>query len=235
MRIVAVDDDMSALDTLMHNFLDFEELDYKFFRTNPLAAVDYIASNVVDAAFLDINMPKIDGIELAKKIVKVSPQIKIVFITGYENDRAAIVGTFRANFAGFFYKPYDEEEMRLLLLNLFSSGERKIQAVTFGEFNLFINEESVEFSSAKSKELLAFLIDSDGGYVSMEKVVCELWQDKPTEFAKRLYRDAVWRLRRTLSKYGIENIVTFRRAKLAVNPETFSCDMWSYKLSNTGL
>ena len=41
------------------------------------------ADGAFDLLLTDIMMPEIDGIELAKKAAKISPGIKIIFITGF--------------------------------------------------------------------------------------------------------------------------------------------------------
>ena len=41
------------------------------------------ADGAFDLLLTDIMMPEVDGIELAKKAAKISPGIKIIFITGF--------------------------------------------------------------------------------------------------------------------------------------------------------
>ena len=53
--------------------------------TNPVLAWEENQNTPIDIAFLDIEMPKINGIQLAKKLKSVSPQVNIIFVTAYDN------------------------------------------------------------------------------------------------------------------------------------------------------
>ncbi|OPH47440.1 hypothetical protein BC351_39875 [Paenibacillus ferrarius] len=52
--------------------------------TNPLEALERIPELRPDVAFLDVDMPKMNGHELARRINKLSEQTKIVFTTAYK-------------------------------------------------------------------------------------------------------------------------------------------------------
>ena len=82
MKIIVVDDEMSALHAFLNEIIEEQGVEYKFYRDDIAAVCKHTAENAVDAAFLDINMPKMNGIELAEKLIKISPALKLVFITG---------------------------------------------------------------------------------------------------------------------------------------------------------
>lgn len=52
-------------------------------RDTPRAAVEFVRHNPVDLALLDMMMPGMNGVELAKKIKQKCPQAHIVICTGY--------------------------------------------------------------------------------------------------------------------------------------------------------
>lgn len=82
MNIIVVDDEAAALGTFLYSIVNEEKLKYQMFQLNPLKCLDYVKSNVTDAAFLDICMPEIDGVELSEKLIKINPNISIVVISG---------------------------------------------------------------------------------------------------------------------------------------------------------
>ena len=82
MKLLIVDDEISALFVFLNEIIHESGLEYKFFQDNEEAILNYVTNNHIDSAFLDIRMPNIDGISLAKKILKIKPKTKIVFITG---------------------------------------------------------------------------------------------------------------------------------------------------------
>lgn len=64
----------------------------------------------------------------------------------------------------------------------------------------------------------------------MSDAICHLWPDKAVELAKRLYRDAIWKLRKTLKEYQILFVVEFKRAQLFLHKQNIECDYWEYLL-----
>lgn len=231
MKIIIVDDEMSALHTFLNDVIGRTDVEYKFFKDNEDEICDYLLKNKVAAAFLDVKMPKINGIELAQKIIGLCPDIKIVFITGLDVSRKDLKEPVLGHTAGFLYKPYDPE----LLTRLLASIERSAPKLTvnmFGAFDCFINDALVQFSSRKSKELFALLLTYNGRALNMNDAISQLWPDMDTDKSKPLYRDAVWRLRKTLQEIDF-NCVTFERARLTLDKQNIYCDYWEYLASGS--
>ena len=229
MKIIIVDDELSALNTFLPNVVDDMDVECKMFMNAPRSALEYVRVNKVDAAFLDIKMPEIDGIDLAERMLDLNPDLKIVFISAYAKDEQAICARLNGKVAGFCHKPYSEQSIKALLAAISAqTAKPKLHLRTFDAFDLFANGVAVNFSSAKSKELLALLTDARGSYVTMDTAVGNLWADKNAELGKRLYRDAVCRLRLTLKEIGAEELVTFERARAVINTNLATCDMWDY-------
>lgn len=61
----------------------------------------------------------------------------------------------------------------------------------------------------------------------MSDAITQLWPDYDLDKAKILYRDAVWRLRKTLKDIGF-NCVLFFRGSLGLRKENIQCDFWDY-------
>ena len=229
MKIIVVDDELSALNTFLPNVVDDMEVECKMFMNAPRSALEYVRVNKVDVAFLDIRMPEIDGIDLAERMLAVSPELKIVFISAYAKDEKAICERLNGKVAGFCHKPYSAESVKTLLASLNAQGGKpKLYLRTFDAFDLFVGGVAVDFSSSKAKELLALLTDARGSYVTMDTAIGNLWADKNAELGKRLYRDAVCRLRLTLKSAGAEDLVTFERGRAVINTSLATCDMWEF-------
>lgn len=227
-----MDDEISALHAFLDEIIDAQGVEYKFYRDDFDAIKKYTSENAIDAAFLDINMPKINGIELAEKLIEISPDLKLVFITGLsitENDLPKII---RNHTAGFLHKPYNMSKL-LMLLSLIKNKKRVLKAEMFDAFDCFIDGKKIKFSSSKSKELFALLLAYNGKTLTMGDAIAHLWPDGNLEKSKILYRDAVWRLRKTLEEADV-NCVEWRRAALSVNKSLVSCDYWDYLLTGKG-
>lgn len=220
-----LDDEISAITNFLPFTLDNAEMDFKMFRDEPYAALEYVGKSGADVAILDVNMPKIDGITLAEKMIKVSKDIKIIILTGYAQDEDGIKRRLGDNFLGILYKPYDGNSLNALLNKI--PTEPKIFIRAFDAFDLFVNGIAVRFSSSKAKELLALLTDANGSFVTLDHAVTCLWPNKNAENGRRLYRDAVCRLRATLKSLNIEKLVRFEYGQAAIDTSAAECDYWN--------
>ena len=191
MKIIVVDDEMSALHAFLNEIIEEQGVEYKFYRDDNAAVCKYTAENAVDAAFLDINMPKMNGIELAEKLIKISPAPKLVFLTGLSVTESDLPENVRQHTAGFLYKPYDMSRL-LMLMSLIKDKRRVLKAEMFDTFDCFVDGNKVNFSSSKSKELFALLLAYNGKTLTMGDAIAHLWPDGEADKSKILYRDAVW-------------------------------------------
>lgn len=136
MRIIIVDDEMKALNTFLEDIMSEEQMEYHFFKDDEDEILKYIDKRRVDAAFLDINMPSIYGIDLAKILISHCPDIKIAFITGSTKDESNLPEIVRDHCIGFIYKPYDKESLSHYL-EVVKAQTNILKVVMFDTFNCF--------------------------------------------------------------------------------------------------
>lgn len=103
---IAVDDEPLALKQLENYISQVPFLDFKGGCRCAAEAMKYIREDIVDAIFLDINMPDINGIDFVKTLV--TPPI-IVFTTAYAD--YAVEG-FKVNAVYYLLKPFGLDEFR---------------------------------------------------------------------------------------------------------------------------
>ncbi len=231
MKIVVIDDELYALQSFLGEVVD-RDVECRYFRDDEQAILSYIAKNSVDAVFSDVNMPTIDGLKLAEKIVDLKKDVAIVFITGMPVTMADLSEKLRRNTLGFLYKPYSANRLSEFL-NLIQKRVPLLSVRTFDGFDCFADGKLVTFTSAKSKELFALLIAYNGNSLTMTDAIAHLWQDNDVEKAKILYRNAVFRLRKTLTDVGVD-CVGFGRAVLTLDKTNISCDYWDYLKTGGG-
>ncbi len=226
MNIIAIDDEMDALMALTSNMIDMVNISISIYKDNYKEALKYALNNKVDLALIDILMPSINGIELAKELIKINKNIKIVFITGYAQDIENIKTQLQNNLFGFYYKPYNKDSLKELIIK--AQEEKYIYFKMFPRFDLILNSIVIDFKSSKAKELLALLVDHKGATLTLEEAISKLWPDKDPFLAKRLYRDALSRLRLMLKELDIEYIINSNRARLSLDISKVSCDYYDY-------
>ena len=84
MKVIYVDDETALLDNFrmtVEGLSMVEELN--LFRKSE-EALKWAQDHPVEVAFLDIQMPGINGIELAKRLKGIDRNIRIGFVTAYE-------------------------------------------------------------------------------------------------------------------------------------------------------
>ncbi|MCR5079106.1 MAG: response regulator [Bacilli bacterium] len=224
MNIIVVDDEVSSLSLFLNQVVDDEAVNCRFFRDNPGAILDYCKNHDVKGAFVDINMHNIQGDALAAMLIKENPDMQIVFVTGTNTTMDDLSEEVREHTVEILYKPLDSMALKRRLL-LMGNRPVKLSVRTFGAFDCFIDKRPVRFSSNKSKELFALLIVENGKTLSMDRAISMLWPDKDLSKAKILYRDAVWRLRKTLEDANFQ-CVDFLRASLSLNKDDIQCDYY---------
>lgn len=198
--------------------------------SSPYEALDCVKKSPFDAAFLDIELGCLNGIALAKKLKDLRPEIHIIFVTGY---RKYAVDAFSVHATGYLLKPASTEDIRreltFLYKNLPNKAGQTIRVQTFGGFDIFVNGTALVFNRAKSKELLAYLIDRRGVSVTTREACAILWEDAPYDTAQKNYFQTVLAcLRSTLQRAGIGDILIKNHNTLAIDPEKLLCDSYQF-------
>lgn len=180
-----------------------------------------------DAVFSDIQMPGMNGLELAVRLKDLAPETKLIFVTGYSE---YAVEAYRLHASGYVMKPVDPERIREELGNLFSPPEPepgKLRVQCFGYFEVFWNGTPLEFKRRKTKELFALLVDRQGGFCTAEELVTAMWEDEENlTNLKHNLRNLVSDLQKTLREIGMEEVLIRRSSQMAVRPELLDCDYY---------
>jgi PAS domain S-box-containing protein len=113
------------------------------------------------------------------------------------------------------------------------SGSKRVFARTFGHFDLFLDNTPINFSSAKEKELMALLIDRNGGTLTPTEAVSYLWEDESyDERTSARYRKLAMGLKRTLEKYGIGDIIINHNGVRSIDTSAIRCDYYELLAGN---
>lgn len=229
MRIIAADDEKLALDSLVRAIREeMPEVEIQAFR-KPMELLAYAKEHSCEIAFLDIKMRGMEGIELAQELKKSNPKINIIFVTGYTDymERA-----FGLHASGYLLKPVTKEAIAAELVELRNpvpQGGRTLRVQTFGNFEVFADNQPIKFKYNKTKEILAYLIDQKGASVSYAELRAVLWEDKPdTKSLKSQLRNLVSDLMKTLQTVTDEAILIKQGDRLAVLPKQIDCDYYRY-------
>ena len=154
MKCVAVDDEPLALEMIgtFINQTPSLELVEKF--DNAIDALQYLQSNSVDLLFLDIQMPDLSGMQLARLLSKGTANPYIVFTTAYSE--FALEG-YEVDAIDYILKPFDFEDI-LRAVNRATDRIAKKHMNTqqqqeSGDDNIFVKIDS-QIVRLKTEEIL---------------------------------------------------------------------------------
>lgn len=229
MKIMIVDNEKTALEGLVRTICKAVPQAETFAFRDPEEALESGKKEIPDIAFLDINMHPINGVELAKQLKKINPNINIIFTTGYSEYTG---DAMKIHASGYIMKPVTMEKLKKeiedLRYPLTESEKPKLRIHTFGNFEVFFDGEPVHFAYTKTKELLAYLVDRNGALCTNGEIMAILWEDdaneRHTSYLKNLRKD----LGTTLETLGCGDVLIRRRGMIGIVPSQVQCDYYDY-------
>lgn len=230
MRAICVDDEVNALQLIEALCRRLPQLDQVEAFASSAEALEWMRLHPVDLVLLDVDMPGITGLEMAKIIQKEYPDTAIIFLTGFPE---FAVEAFALHVAGYMLKPVSRErlsrEVDHALEGRIVKPRPRVEIQTFGYFNLLVDGKAVKFGRAKSKEMLAYLVDRQGNVVNRGQIFYTLWEDRPYDRPMQKQLDVIVRnLRNTLVECGAGDILAMDGGSFRVVPEYFDCDLYRF-------
>ncbi len=230
MRIFAIDDEVAMLSELHQSIQEAcPEAEIHDFRFAAEALKAITEKNIhPDIVFSDIELPGMNGLELALRIKQLAPTAKIIFVTGYSQ---YALEAYRQHINGYVLKPIDAEQIRRELDYLtepYRQEPDRIQVRCFGYFEVYWHGKPVSFGRQQTKELFAFLVDRNSICTSAE-ISDALWEgETDMKACKTRLRSLLHDLKRTLSEIGANNIVIRRRDSIGLDPTFLDCDYYRF-------
>ena len=227
MIAIAVDDEVLMLGALVAAIKASPDITEIAKFSGCEEALEFVTSNSVDIAFLDINMRGMGGLALAEKILSVCPDCKIVFCTGYEE---YAIPAFKLHASGYLLKPVSAKDVQVEIDNIkgLLRNEKPLVAKCFGNFEVYAKGEKLTFKRSKTKELFAFLVDRNGAGVTVAEIEAALWENseeqKNQNYIHQLFRD----LRQTLDSVGMGDIFQRNNYFYSIDPKKIDCDYFHH-------
>lgn len=226
MTIFAIDDEALPLDILVKAIKKaVPEAEIMSFA-NSSDALRAAENTKCDIAFVDIEMPEMNGMELAKRMKLGNPKINIIFATGYPHYALEAVGLF---ISGYLIKPITPEKVLEQIENLRhpieQRNEKRVRIQTFGNFEVYIDNKPVEFERSKTKEFLAYLVDR-GTVCTNAQVSAALWDtDVKDAYIRHLRKD----LSDTFKAAGCKDVLLFGRGRQGIDRDKVDCDYYDWQ------
>lgn len=105
MKILLCDDDIVQLRNIKNSIKKLDYIDYILTANNGKDAIELIKNNPIDLIITDIDMPMINGLDLANKIkYEVKSDIMVIFVTAYPDYS---INSHQTRPIDFILKPID--------------------------------------------------------------------------------------------------------------------------------
>ena len=115
MLIFAIDDEKIILDGELSVLKDtMPDADIHGF-TEPDNAIRFAKDNKVHLAFVDIEMGRVSGLDVCRKLMEIEPHTNIIFLTAYSQ---YALDAWKTDACGFLEKPLSPEGIREQLSRL---------------------------------------------------------------------------------------------------------------------
>lgn len=231
MRTIIVDDERYGLERFRMESRDIEDIEIIAACKNPLDALALAKRERIELAFLDIQMPEMNGLELSDKLREIYPDMIIIFISAYEEYMQDAFTKRGADY--YLVKPYTKEEITAVIQRaklLSKRFAKRIYIETFGRFNVYVDEKPLQIASSDAKELLALLVDRKGTSLGNKEAFEIMYPtrsfDDPSSTV--LYK-AIRRLKDCLTEAGIDELVKqITPGEHCVNTDLFDCDYYQF-------
>lgn len=206
-RILLAEDD-SNLGILLRNYLTAKNYETTLFINGSLALEAFSAESF-GLCILDIMMPEMDGLTLAKEIRLTNPEVPIIFLTA-KNQEEDIIEGFKSGADDYITKPFSMEELlyrieAILRRTTSTSVNKKEGPYVIGGYSfdplkqlLFYGDQLIKLTT-KESELLELLCRHGNEILERNFALKTIWIDD-NYFNARSMDVYITRLRKYLKK-----------------------------------
>ncbi|RKQ40720.1 LytTR family DNA-binding domain-containing protein [Enterobacter sp. R1(2018)] len=197
MKVIIVEDEVLAQQELNWLIKEHSQMDIVATFDDGMDVLKYLQHHEVDAIFLDINIPSLDGVLLAQNISKFAHKPFIVFITAWKEHA---VEAFELEAFDYILKPYQESRIIGMLQKLEAAWQQQSAPHATGQssrenvtINLVKDERIIvtdinDIYYAEAHEKMTFVYTRREAYVMPMNI---------TEFCSRLPESHFFRCHRS--------------------------------------
>lgn len=157
LHVLAIDDERPSLDELSYLLERSSLVEDVEVAPSATEAFRLLQRDGFDAALVDIRMPGLDGLELARVLARFATPPAVVFVTAYDGHA---VEAFDIGAAGYLLKPVDGPRLERVLRRITARGAEEpsatgVVAVESGSRTLLVSRDDITW------------VESSGDYVRL--------------------------------------------------------------------
>ncbi|NVJ52593.1 MAG: response regulator transcription factor [Campylobacteraceae bacterium] len=208
-KILILEDDELFLETL-EDFLCDEGFKVKCAKDGE-EVLDYCFEEKYDLYLLDINVPKISGIELLKRLREADDTTPTIYLTSHK-DKEMLTKGFLSGCDDYLKKPVDLDELLLRINSLLKrSGKLKKQIklpnnMIFDVKNRRLIKDNQDLNlTSKVIDLLELFLEQKESIVTKDMIINRLWSYNE-EYSEGSIRVYINNLKKIFGKDSITNL-----------------------------
>ncbi len=206
-KILLAEDD-NNLGILLRNYLTAKNYETSLF-INGILALEAFSTGQFGLCILDIMMPEMDGLTLAREIRLTNPLIPIIFLTA-KNQKEDIIDGFKSGADDYITKPFSMEELlyrieAILRRTTTTVAHNKYESYTIGAYSFDSLHQMLTYKditiklTTKESELLELLCRHGNEILERNYALKTIWIDD-NYFNARSMDVYITRLRKYLQK-----------------------------------
>ncbi len=140
-KLAIVDDNSFLQKAIQDKIAFFDDIDVKFKANNGEDLLEKLDKNHnLEIILMDIEMPKMNGIEATEIVKNKYPQIKIIMLTVFDNDEN-IFKSIKAGADGYLLKEVNPEELHNAIVETLNGGAIMTPSIALKTLKLFRNPD----------------------------------------------------------------------------------------------
>lgn len=184
-----------------------------YIASNGEEALNFYKKNKIDAIILDINMPKINGINLTKQIRSLNHNIPIILLTA-RSDKETLKEAIELQLLTYLEKPISRNDLKEALNKLSKQFENNNIINLWNDKNdryhwnkseklLYKNSENIKLT--KREQLLFNLLIEKNGICTYQDIYEYVWENSDKEYSESTIKTLLSSLKSKLPENTIKN------------------------------
>lgn len=183
--------------------------------TNGAQALERFEAQPVDLVLLDVSMPRVGGVEVARRLRRIS-DVPIVFLTARSNTEHIVAG-YEAGADDYVVKPFEPQVLTLRIEALLRrTVAPRAQVVELDGLSVDLDSRAVRVGDASVTlsdvewRLLRALAERVGEVLSWRYLLSQAWDTQDHVGGRELVKVTIYRLRHRLGHPAAELVQTVR-------------------------
>ncbi|HIQ28677.1 MAG TPA: response regulator transcription factor [Sulfurovum sp.] len=191
---------------------EFKEI---YEASDGLKALEQYEQYSPDMMLIDINLPKIDGLEVIEKIRKSDKTTPIVILSAY-SDQKKLLRAITLGLSEYLIKPVPHKKLLALFEEMALSYEKKMDKKNIirlqngyfwkKEEKILLYHDEIIPLTKRERILLEFMMQQCNRVISFESITNLIWEDEEYSIAYNALSHLLKRLRKKFPEELIQNI-----------------------------